>query len=228
GAELFAWAGHHDAWEQDWLAALVALLDASPRAVLAYPLDARMDADGTPNDHATAPFQTAGERDPGRRLVACARDACSGSAIYGLARVTALERAAVFDHVLRPDRLALAKLAVLGEFEQEPRVLWRRRMTGAPTNRRQRAASFPLGVPPAARLPAALVHGLVLARWLARPGGGAEPPLRAAALTGAYVGRVVARDARQFVLDRLLRLEERLPPRATAGARRLLGRAPRG
>ena len=101
-------------------------------------------------------------------------------------------------------------------------------MTGAPTNRRQRTASFPLGVPPAARLPAAPVHGLVLARWLARPAGGAQPPVRAAALTGAYLGRVIARDVRQLGLDRLLRLEERLPGRATAGARRLLGRAPRG
>jgi hypothetical protein len=227
GAELFAWAGHHDAWDPHWLAALVARLDANPRAVLAYPLDARMDADGTRNDEGTAPFDTAGEPDLRRRLAGTARDACSGSAIYGLVRVTALERAGVFDQVLRPDRLMLAKLAVLGEFEQEPRVLWRRRMTGAPTNRRQRAASFPQGVPPAARLPDALTHGPALARWLARPEGGGLRPLQAATLTGAYLARVVARDARQVVEDRLFALEGRLPRGIGARARGLLGMTPR-
>jgi hypothetical protein len=226
-AEFFAWAGHHDTWDEAWLAALVARLDANPRAVLAYPLDARLHADGTPSDVTTAPFSTAGVTDVRRRLAAVAGDACSGSAIYGLARAAALERAGVMDRVLRPDRLTLAKLAVLGEFELEPRVLWRRRMTGAPTNRRQRAASFPSGAPLAARLPAALVHGSVLARWLPRSGAQPAAPLRAVAITGAYLGRVLARDARQVVLDRLFALEGRAPQRLTAPLRRVLGSAPR-
>ena len=227
GAEFFAWAGHHDTWDEDWLAAMVARLDANPRAVLACPLDARLLADGTPSDVATAPFSTAGVTDVRRRLAACAGVGIAGSAIYGLARVAALERAGVIDPVLRPDRLALAKLAVLGEFELEPRVLWRRRMTGAPTNRRQRAASFPRGAPLAARLPVAVVHGAVLARWLVRSGARPVAPRQAVAITGAYLARMVARDTRQLVADRLLGLEDRAPRRLTARLRRVLGMRPR-
>ena len=227
GAELFAWAGHHDWWEEDWLAAMVARLDVNPRAVLAYPLDARMDPDGTPNDEAAPPFCTAGEADPRRRLAACARRACAGSAIYGLTRVATLERAGVFDRVLRPDRLTLAKLAVLGEFEQEPRALWRRRTTGTPTARRQRAASFPDRVPLAARLPWPLVHARALALWLARSRPRPLRPRQILPATGSYVWPMLARDVVRWALDCLFRLEGRLPRRVTAPVRRLLGMAPR-
>jgi hypothetical protein len=226
-AELFAWAGHHDAWSEDWLASMVARLDANPRAVLAYPLDARMDSDGATNDEGMPAFSTAGEPDPRRRLAACSRGGCAGSAIYGLTRVTALERAGGFDRVLRPDRLTLGKLALLGEFEQVPQVLWRRRMTGAPTGRRQRAASFPGAVPVAARVPTPIVHAAVLARWLRRSGPPRPGPAEIARAVGAYTVPIVARDATQWVLDRLFRLERRLPPSVTVPLRKRLGVAPR-
>lgn len=226
-AEMFAWAGHHDTWEEDWLTAMVARLDANPRAVLAYPLDARMNAAGAASDEGAQPFSTSGEHDPRRRLRACARGVCAGSAIYGLARVAMVERAGVFHRVLRPDRLTLAKLAILGEFEQEPRVLWRRRMTGPPTTRRQRAASFPDRVPVVARLPWPLIHAPLLAIWLVRSRPRPLRPVPTLLATGSYIGRTLVRDAVQWTLDRVFWLEGQMPSRLTTVLRRLLGMAPR-
>src|SRR3954471_7211196 len=45
-APYFAWAGHHDWWAPEWLERLAAALEATPGAVLAHPLDARLTADG--------------------------------------------------------------------------------------------------------------------------------------------------------------------------------------
>jgi len=224
-AELFAWAGHHDRHEPGFLRALVARLDANPRAVLAYPLDARLGADGAPSAHAAAPFATAGVGDPLARLRATARGMTAGSMVYGVARAAALQRAGVFDRVLRPDRLLLAKLALLGEFEQEPQVLWHRRITGRPTARRQRAASFPGRPPAGAYLPWPLVHGSLLAGWALR--SGALPARCVPAATAAYVGSTLRRDVPQFALDRLYAVEGRLPAGATDPLRRRLNFDPR-
>lgn len=221
GAEFFAWAGHHDDWEEGWLAALVERLDANPGAVLACPLDARSELDGTPNDRGTGGFSTVDERDPGRRVAACASRACAGSAVYGLVRVSALERTGGFDRVLLPDRLVVAKLALLGEFELVPRVLWRRRMTAATTVRRQRAAIFPEGAPAWTFLPPAVTHGPGLARWAAR--AGVLGPIAAIRVAIGYTARALARDARQLALDGLFKLEGRLPSGLTASARRAVG-----
>jgi glycosyltransferase involved in cell wall biosynthesis len=224
-AELFAWAGHHDRHEPGWLATLVDCLDAEPRAVLAYPLDSRLRADGSPSPHAAAPFATTGAEDPVARLRATARGMTAGSMVYGLMRAAALERAGVFDRVTRPDRLILAKLAVLGGFAQVPQLLWHRRITGRPTARRQRAATFPGRVPPSAYLSWPLVHGAVLARWLARDG--ALPRRRIPAAVVAYAGPLLRRDVPQFVLERLFALEGRLPAGSTDPLRRALGLGPR-
>ena len=224
-AELFAWAGHHDRHEPDWLASLVDCLDAQPRAVLAYPLDARLRADGSPSPHAAAPLATTGAEDPVARLRATAQGMTAGSMVYGLTRAAALRRAGVFDRVTRPDRLVLAKLAVLGEFAQVPRVVWHRRITGRPTARRQRAATFPARVPPSAYLPWPLVHGAVLARWLA--GDGALPHRRVPAAVVAYAAPLLGRDVSQFALERLFALEGRLPAGSTDPLRRMLNRGPR-
>ena len=224
-AELFAWAGHHDRHEPGFLRALVARLDANPRAVLAYPLDARLRADGAPAAHAAPPLSTAGLADPLARLCATARGMTAGSMVYGVMRAAALQRAGVFDRVLRPDRLLLAKLALLGEFEQEPRVLWYRRMTGRPTARRQRTASFTDRPPAGAYLPWPLVHGSLLAGWALR--SGALPARRVPAATAAYVRITLRRDLPQFALERLYALEGRLPAGATDPLRRRLNLDPR-
>lgn len=225
GADLFAWAGHHDRHDPGFLSALVTRLDANRRAVLAYPRDARLRGDGTPTGHVAAPFSTRGTVDPLARLRASARGMTAGSMVYGVVRVEALRRAGVFDPVLRPDRLLLAKLALLGEFEQEPRVLWHRRITARPSARRQRAATFPGRPPLSSYLPWPFVHGWLLARWAL--GTGALPASRLPAATVAYIAATLRRDIRQLTMEQLFALEGRLPQGATDSLRRCLGFGPR-
>ena len=209
GADLFAWAGDHDEWHPDWLSSLVARLDERPEAVLAYPLDAYRDDDGSERAGA-APFATTGVRDPRMRLALAGRHMVAGSMVYGLVRLDPLLHAGGLQPVLYPDRLLIARLAWLGEFVQEPRVLWRRRLTAEPTRRRQRQAIHP-GTPPLrAFLPVSVVHGGALLR----AGVPAATVLR-------YTGPRAVRDA----LGGLARAAYRVEGLAPAPASRLLRRA---
>jgi glycosyltransferase involved in cell wall biosynthesis len=209
GADLFAWAGHHDEWHPDWLSSLVARLDERPEAVLAYPLDAYRDDDGREIAGA-APFATTGVRDPRMRMALAARHMVAGSMVYGLVRLDALLRAGGLQPVLYPDRLLIARLAWLGEFAQEQRVLWRRRLTAEPTRRRQRQAIHPGTPPRRSFLPISVVHGAALLR--------AGVP---AATVLGYTCRRIVRDA----LGRLARAAYRLEGHAPAPASRVLRRA---
>jgi glycosyltransferase involved in cell wall biosynthesis len=217
-ARYFAWGSDHDHWEPEWLAALVEVLDANPDAVLAYPFNVRLDEKG---DVVLVSrwFDTGGEPSPRRRLTRAASRMAPGNMVYGLFRVSALERAGPFPYVIGPDRLLLAHLAVLGEFRQVPEVLWHRRFAGRVTASRQRRAFFPGRRPPwHAYLPWWLVHGAILA-WRYGVHGDARPALsRPAALAAAasYVGR--------SALGRLRR-NVGLPRRV---ARRTAGRLLRG
>jgi glycosyltransferase involved in cell wall biosynthesis len=208
GARLFAWAGHHDEWHPDWLASLVTRLDERPEAVLAYPLDAYRD-EGREVAGA-APFATTGVRDPRIRVALAGRHMVAGSMVYGLLRLDALLRAGGLEPVLYPDRLLIARLAWLGEFAQEQRVLWRRRLTAEPTRRRQRQAIHP-GTPPLRSfLPISLVHGMALIR------SGVPAPT-----VVRYTRRRLVRDA----LARLARAAYRAEGHAPASASRALRRA---
>jgi glycosyltransferase involved in cell wall biosynthesis len=201
-ADLFAWAGHHDEWHPDWLSALVARLDERPEAVLAYPLDAYRDDDGR-EIRGAAPFATTGVRDP--HMVA-------GSMVYGLVRLDALIRVGGLEAVLYPDRLLIARLAWLGEFTQEQRVLWRRRLTAEPTRRRQRQAIHP-GLPPLpSYLPISLVHG----GNLLRAGVPAATVLR-------YTCRRLVRDAVAGLARGVYRIEGHAPAEVSRVMRRAVG-----
>jgi glycosyltransferase involved in cell wall biosynthesis len=220
GARYFAWGSDHDHWEPSWLASLVELLDAHPAAVLAYPFTVRLNAEGEVV-HVSRWFDTGGVPSPRRRLTSAASKMAPGNMVYGLFRVSALERAGPFPYVIGPDRLLLAHLAVLGEFRQVPEVLWYRRFADRVTSRRQRHSFFPNRRPPwHAYVPWWLVHGAILA---SRYGvqGAARPALsRPAAFAAA--GSYVARSA-LMRLRRNLNLPRRLA-RRTAG-RLLRGRA---
>ena len=221
GARYFAWGSDHDHWEPGWLAALVEVLDAHPAAVLTYPPGVRVDAEGK-IVHVSRSFDTAGEPSPGRRLTSAASRMAPGNMVYGLFRVSALERAGPFPYVVGPDRLLLAHLAVLGEFRQVPEVLWHRRFSERVTARRQRRAFFPGRRPPwHAYVPWWLVHGAILA-WRYGVHGAARPALsRPAALAAAasYVGRSALGRLRRY-----LNIPRRVA-RRSAG-RLLRGRAP--
>jgi glycosyltransferase involved in cell wall biosynthesis len=211
GADLFAWAGHHDEWHPDWLSSLVAQLDERPEAVLAYPLDGYRGDDGREVAGA-APFATRAVRDPRVRLSLAARHMVAGSMVYGLLRLDALLRVGGLEPVLYPDRLLIARIAWLGEFAQEQRVLWRRRLTAEPTRRRQRQAIHP-GTPPLhSYLPVSLVHGAVLLR------AGVPAPTVA-----GYTCRRLVRDAVGYVARGLYRAEGHAPASVSRLLRRGVG-----
>jgi hypothetical protein len=163
-AEFVALASDHDRWHPDWLADLVAALDANPRAVLAYPQTARIDAaDARVPALKTWRCDTAGERDPLRRLRRAYRCMVAGDMIYGLMRADALARVGVYRSVLVPDRLLLSQLALLGEFLQVPRVRWERRFVGLADLERQRRAFWPDGAPAYTRVPWWVTHAALVA-----------------------------------------------------------------
>src|SRR5262245_5503275 len=139
GAEYFAWVSDHDRWAPQWLARMVAELDAHPEAVLAYPQTLRVDEAGNLIDKEPRVFDTSRIADPRvrwRRF--CWSGFGSGDMVYGLIRMPALEAAGVFRPVLNPDRLLVAELSPLGEIRQvgEP-LWWRRQSDGASIDRQQ-------------------------------------------------------------------------------------------
>jgi hypothetical protein len=171
----FAWASDHDVWDPRWLERLVEELEAHPEAVLAYPLDIGIDADGRKFRDPWR-FQTAGMSFLGPRFVTATWGMKAGCMVYGLQRVHALERCGVFRPVIVPDRLLLTELAIIGEFRQVDEVLWSRRYPGRemPIRARQRLTFFPDGAPLYANLPWPLVHGAALA-WSVGVKGSTRP-----------------------------------------------------
>jgi glycosyltransferase involved in cell wall biosynthesis len=180
-AVYFAWGSDHDSWHPRWLETLVAELDASADAVLAYPMNIRIDGNGHP---LVTPwtFETRDIADAAERLAIACRGMFAGDMVYGLHRMSALPLAGVFRHVLLPDRLLLSELAIHGRFVQVGEILWYRRFTGIASLSRQRAAFFPDGVPAYAYLPWWLVHPAVVGYDLVLRGVGRPAISRA---TGA-------------------------------------------
>lgn len=219
-AVYFAWASDHDVWHPRWLETLVAELDAHPEAVLAYPMNVRIDGNDAP---IIAPwrFDTAGQRDTAQRLATAATGMFAGDMVYGLFRIDAHERAGVFRTVLLPDRLLLSELAVHGEFRQVPEILWHRRFAGIASVSRQRQSFWPRGAPPIAYLPWWLLHPAVLAYDLVILGRGRPQLGRCASLP--VVAGFVAVDLRFEMLRKLRRLHSRLR-RRIAGPRRIAGK----
>jgi glycosyltransferase involved in cell wall biosynthesis len=176
-AEYFAWASDHDLWHPRWLGRLVAALDATPNAVLAYPFNSRVG----PNSELTAKrpwkFETRGIASRSRRFRLALRNMSAGNMIYGLARAKDVNACGVFRHVLVPDRLLIMELALRGEFLQVPEVLWFRRWYGPIFSLgRQRRAFFPNGRPLYAMVPWWISHASVLG-WLYGIQGQAAPAI---------------------------------------------------
>ena len=162
-ARWFAWTSDHDLWEPRWLEALVSVLESSPDAVLAYPLNVRISANGEQILPAWT-FGTTGVSYSRARLRCAVRGMSAGDMVYGLFRRDVLERCGVFRSTLLPDRLLLAEAALEGEFVQVPEILWRRRFAIPFTLDRQRTALFAGSPPGYARLPWWVVHGVLIAR----------------------------------------------------------------
>ena len=159
-AEYFAWASDHDLWQPRWLEAMVKALDGRPEVVLAYPTTERISADGQVS-HTRGGCETLDVADAGTRLQRAHSDMHAGDMVYGLIRAGCLERAGVFRHVLEPDRLVLAELAVQGQFAHVPERLWQRRFLKTASRARQRRAIFPGRRPAHSWLPPSLVRPIV-------------------------------------------------------------------
>ena len=180
-SSYFAWVGDHAQWHARWLQEMVAVLDARPEVVLAYPQHVQITADGVKRTRSKA-FETLGITDRGARIRTSARYMLSGDMVYGLMRAGALERAGVFRSVLTPDRQVLLALSLFGQVRQVPEVLWYREFRSRFDRRRQRQAFFPQGVPLHAYLPPHLQHFATLAWDFAVLGKGRPEFGRAAGL----------------------------------------------
>ena len=89
-------------------------------------------------------FDTFGETNRWVRMRRGIIDMSAGNMVYGLYRISALERAGVYRHVLVPDRLLFTELSLYGQFKQVPQVLWFRRWYGRIFSLgRQRISFFP-------------------------------------------------------------------------------------
>jgi glycosyltransferase involved in cell wall biosynthesis len=174
GAEYFAWASDHDVWAPEWLETLFAELERDPELVLAYPITARITAEGDEVKEGRRTLDTAGEDRPGRRLPVTVREMMAGDMVYGLYRAAALRRAGVFRPVILPDRLLLCELALYGGFRHVQRKLFFRRMLAQPTIARQRRTFFPDRAPLYTYLPWWSVHIACFSRSLVS--GERRPP----------------------------------------------------
>jgi glycosyltransferase involved in cell wall biosynthesis len=170
-AQFFAWASDHDAWHPFWVERVIGLLEAEPKAVMAFPSSFRMDAAGVTVRTKNWRFDTAGAGDAAARLRGAVAGMSAGNMVYGAYRVDALERAGVFRYALLPDRLLLTELSLQGDLRQVPQHLFFRRVTGTPSIERQRASFWPDGAPRWSRLPWAWQHVAILGVVLARGGG---------------------------------------------------------
>jgi hypothetical protein len=175
-AEYFAWVSDHDHWHPEWLAQMVAALDANPAVVLAYPITQRLDEDGNVIEKGPRSFQTVGITDFAARWRAfCHHGVGSGDMVYGLIRMPALLAAGVFRSVLNPDRLLIAELTLQGQILQVQEPLWSRRRSAVASIARQRLTLF-AGPPPRwFGWPPTLQHAMVIIREYVRA---PAPPVR--------------------------------------------------
>ena len=138
-AEYFAWVSDHDRWHPRWLERLLGELEGDPGAVIAYPITRRIDQAGAELDKGPRFFDTTGCADLHKRWRhMCHAAVGAGDMIYGLIRISALVNAGIFRRVLRPDRLLIAELVLIGGVRQVPEVLWFRRESDGASVDRQR------------------------------------------------------------------------------------------
>lgn len=161
-APYFAWGSDHDLYHPRWIDRLVAALDATPTASLAWPLCPRIDANGRLLARARHVFEA---REPAprvrfrRTLRASLRgETVVGNMIYGLFRRSVLDDGPGLAAVLLPDRIAVLEAALAGPIVQVPEPLWYRRYEGIASPRRQRSASFFDGSPWYLSLPVWMTH----------------------------------------------------------------------
>jgi glycosyltransferase involved in cell wall biosynthesis len=215
--EYFAWASDHDVWHPRWLASLVAVLDAEPEVVIAYPLSVGIDDDGN-TIRGPWEFDTHGVTDRWERVSVTSAGMTAGSMVYSLFRADVLAECGVYRLVLLPDRLLMTELALHGQFRQVPEILWfrRYRQDVQASYFRQRAAFFPNGAPLYSFLPWSLVHFAVFA-W--------STVVRGSAPAGMGRGESMGVASRYLTMAVGFQLRRWLRHKAKAARRLILHRA---
>jgi glycosyltransferase involved in cell wall biosynthesis len=173
-AEYFAWVSDHDRWHPRWLERLLGELEQDPDAVTAYPITRRIGQAGAELDKGPRLFDTVGCTDVRSRWRhMCHAAVGAGDMVYGLMRLSALGRAGIFRRVLRPDRLLIAELILVGGVRQVPEALWfRRESNGASVDRQRHTLVLAGDEPKWFHAPPWFQHSVVLWNEYAKP----EPP----------------------------------------------------
>jgi hypothetical protein len=120
--EYFRWHAHDDMCQPQYLAACVALLDAQPDVVLAYPRTVVVDETGKPLEDYRFHPQT-NSPSPVRRfaeLVNVPHRHHRAVEIFGLMRSSALRQTPLQGCYARGDSVLLVRMALLGRFMELP------------------------------------------------------------------------------------------------------------
>jgi glycosyltransferase involved in cell wall biosynthesis len=160
--EYFAWGSDHDVWHPQWLNLLSSRLENEPNASLAYSWFRVISSDGTILHSRTLTSERGSSQKRGDRIRFVVEDASAGALVYGLFRVSALQKTSGLRLVIAPDVLLLLQLAALGTFVAVPEFLWHRRYYGLFSRARQRRNSFPDSLPLHTYLPTSLQHSAIL------------------------------------------------------------------
>lgn len=178
-APYFKWQAADDLCAPTFLAECVAILDAHPEVVLAFPRTQIIDEDDQPvraNDYdADADLPQPHKRFS--RLMNINHRVHGAHELYGVIRREALARIPVYDRVVRSDSIMLCRLALLGRFRRLDQLLFlnrehsRRSVTAQTPGRRLQSRSrlsrwIGQGpVPPAHFWNPALADRIVFPEW---------------------------------------------------------------
>lgn len=135
--DFFMWASCDDRWLPTYVERCVEVLTADPGVVLAYAINAKMDASGTPIG-TVPPGLELDTDDVLQRFRDSTHIDSPIEPFYGVVRLSAMRRTAPL--VLHPgwDRFVLAELALMGRFRQIPEPLYVRRI-----HEQQSVSTFP-------------------------------------------------------------------------------------
>jgi glycosyltransferase involved in cell wall biosynthesis len=126
-APLFKWAGYDDLLLPGHLARCLAVIDAEPEVIIAYPRTTIIDGDGTVvRDHDDKLHLR--QPDPVARVRAFTRDFTLCNPCFGIIRRDVLLRTSLVQPFVSSDVTLLVELALLGQWHEVPERLFLRRI----------------------------------------------------------------------------------------------------
>ena len=135
----FMWASGHDLWSPNLVSACVAMLEAHPRACLAFPSSRWIGADGQLLPRASGWSDTRGMQ-PAARLFTILWG--NMHPILGLMRLSQLRACAPLPDLTGADLVLLAELSLRGDFVHASEALWSRREFRTETRYEEKLARY--------------------------------------------------------------------------------------